>query len=67
MGQLEKGLKNATGRGALQKEIRYELGLAAEEMGDSAAALKHFSGILEQDISYRDVAQKVEQLQSSQG
>ncbi|MHC5062809.1 MAG: tetratricopeptide repeat protein [Planctomycetota bacterium] len=66
-GQLEKGLENAVGRGALQKEIRYELGLVAEEMGDSAAALKHFSGILEQDIGFRDVAQKVEQLQSSQG
>ncbi len=67
IGQLEKGLQNAAGRGAIQKEIRYELGLVAAEMGDSAAALKHFSGILEMDIGFRDVAQKVEQLQSSQG
>ncbi len=65
--QLQKGLANtATGEQA-GKLLRYELGLVAEEMGQSEAALKHFSGIMEQDIGFRDVAERVEHLKSSQG
>ena len=41
------------------------MGSVAEELGRPEDALQHFSRILEEDIGYRDVAQKVEQLKSS--
>jgi len=65
--QLSKGLETARVGGENAKLLRYELGLVAEEMGQSEVALKHFSGILEQDIGFRDVAERVEHLNSSQG
>ncbi len=64
-GQLEKALDAAVGRNTLSKEILYELGGVHEQDGDKPAALEHYARILEQDIGFRDVAAKVEQLKSS--
>ena len=46
-------------------EITYEMGCVAEENGQLTEALTFFSRVLEQDIGFRDVAQKVEQLKSA--
>jgi hypothetical protein len=37
----------------------------AEDMGQRDQALGHFSTILEQDIGFRDVARKVDELKKS--
>jgi tetratricopeptide (TPR) repeat protein len=65
VGQLQKALEALGPSHARAQEIVYDLGCIAEELGRSEEALRHFSRILEQDIGYRDVAQKVEQLKSS--
>ena len=65
MGQLEKALEVSGGVGGHAMEIVYDMGCVAEELGRPEDALAHFSRVLEQDIGFRDVAQKVEQLKSS--
>ena len=44
----------------LKKEIVYNLGLAYEAMGDKAKSLDQYKKIYKVDITYKDVAQKVE-------
>ena len=61
LGQYEKALQ-AAGGGARQKEALYEMGAICEAQGQRDDALRHFTKILEQDIGFRDVAQKVEAL-----
>lgn len=65
LGQLQKAL-DATGPGGkLGKDILYEMGLLAQAAGKADQALAHFSRIIEQDIGFRDVAKRVEQLEAS--
>jgi tetratricopeptide (TPR) repeat protein len=65
MGQLQKA-REAVGRSdAMAKEVLYAMGCVAEEMGQANEALGHFSTILEQDIGFRDVARKVDELKKS--
>lgn len=64
LGQLEKALE-AMGTGPKAKDILYEMGCVAEEMGQAEQALGHFSRILEQDIGFRDVQRKIEALKSA--
>ena len=47
------------------KEVLYAMGCVAEDMGQRDQALGHFSTILEQDIGFRDVVQKVDELKES--
>ncbi|MCA8967659.1 MAG: hypothetical protein KDC48_22450, partial [Planctomycetes bacterium] len=63
LGQFDKALQ-AAGNGALAKEILYEMGSICSDNGQRDDALRHFTRILEQDIGFRDVAQRVEQLKS---
>jgi tetratricopeptide (TPR) repeat protein len=63
--QLEKALEAAGGTGKLSKEIMYELGVLSQDRGNRDVALAHFSRILEQDIGFRDVARRVEELRSA--
>ncbi|MFM1872457.1 MAG: hypothetical protein RL398_1879 [Planctomycetota bacterium] len=63
LGQFDKALQ-AVGSGALAKEILYEMGSICSDLGRRDDALGHFSRILEQDIGFRDVAQRVEALKS---
>ena len=58
LGQYEKAL-DAVGSGSRANEALYEMGVICESMGDSGAALKHFTRILEVDIAFRDVKDKV--------
>lgn len=63
LGQFEKALE-AAGGGARAKEALYEMGVICEAQGKADDALRHFTKILEQDIGFRDVAQKVEALKA---
>lgn len=45
-----------------KKDIVYELGCVFEEMGDTEKAAEQFKEIYSVDISYRDVAAKIEKL-----
>jgi len=65
MGQLEKAQEVVGRSDAMAKEVLYAMGCVAAEMGQSDQALGHFSTILEQDIGFRDVAQKVDELKKS--
>jgi tetratricopeptide (TPR) repeat protein len=65
LGQLEKALEAAGASGALGKEILYDMGTIALEHGRQEVAFRHYSRILEQDIGYRDVAQKIQRLQKT--
>jgi len=64
MGQFEQALAAATAD-ADRLAILYDMGSVAEAAGKPDDALRHFSRILEQEIGYRDVARRVDQLNSS--
>ena len=49
------------------KELHYQLGLVLEKLGKREQAVEHFKTIYEQDISFRDVAERVDAYYSSQG
>ncbi len=67
LGQLEKALEASRSGGVSTKDVLYELGDLAEQLGKTDEALEHFSKILEEDIGFKDVAEKVQQLKSSAG
>lgn len=48
-----------------QKELHYLLGRVSEELGDKVAALQHYEEVAAQDYGYKDVAKRVESLQSA--
>jgi tetratricopeptide (TPR) repeat protein len=62
--QLQGALEAAGGVAGKTKAIVYDLGRAAEGMGDSQQALDWYLKIFEIDINYRDVAHKIEQLKT---
>lgn len=64
LGQFEKALQ-AAGVGPLAKDALYEMGVICEALGKRDLALQHFARILEQDIGFKDVAQKMEGLKAS--
>ncbi|MEZ5964798.1 MAG: tetratricopeptide repeat protein [Planctomycetota bacterium] len=64
-GQLQKALDAAGPSGKLGKDILYEMGSLAQAAGRRDQALSYFSRILEQDIGFRDTAQRVDQLKSA--
>ncbi len=63
LGQFDKAMQ-AAGSGMLAKEALYEMGTISLAIGKRDDALRHFTRILEQDIGFRDVAKKVEQLKA---
>jgi tetratricopeptide (TPR) repeat protein len=63
LGQFDKALQ-AAGSGVLAKEALYEMGGICQALGKRDLALSHYTRILEQDIGFRDVAKKVEQLKA---
>ena len=52
------------GTGVMAKEALYEMGQICSSLGKRDDALRHFTRILEQDIGFRDVAKKVEQMKA---
>jgi len=45
--------------------VTYDLGMAYEQAGDARKALEKFSEVYSQNIDYRDVAEKIRQLQTN--
>jgi predicted Zn-dependent protease len=64
---FKKGLA-APGRTAEEyKALQYELGSAYEEMGDMTSAVAAFTEVYGVDVSYRDIADRLESLQPRAG
>jgi len=63
LGQYDKAMQ-AAGSGVLAKEALYEMGEICSRIGKREDALRHFTRILEQDIGFRDVAKRVEQMKT---
>ncbi|MHC4549522.1 MAG: tetratricopeptide repeat protein [Planctomycetota bacterium] len=57
--QLEQALEGQTGLSERVKEIRYEMGDVYALQGNKAEAKAEFGRIYEQDIGYRDVADRL--------
>ena len=57
---FEKGIQEKSAMDDQKKEMVYHLGCVFEEVGKMAEAMEQFKSIYEVDISYRDVATKVE-------
>jgi len=49
------------------KEVRYNLGVVLEAMGDMEAAQKHYSQVAMMDYNYRDVRQRLENIRNKLG
>ena len=60
VGQFEKALEGKSVFDDDKKELLYLLGQVLENQGKPVEAAANFKAIYEVDISYRDVAQKVE-------
>ncbi len=58
--QLQKAASEMTQMDDNRKDVLYELGVLHEKMGHPEKALEYYKEIYAVDISYRDVAQKVE-------
>lgn len=58
--QLTTALSELSTMNDEKKDVLYELGSIAEESGDSAKALEYYKQIYQVDISYKDIAQKIE-------
>ncbi|HTB82512.1 MAG TPA: tetratricopeptide repeat protein [Candidatus Sulfotelmatobacter sp.] len=63
---LQNAIKEKPGFDEEKKDLIYNLGSVLEQMGKKAEALEQFLIIWESDISYRDVAAKVESLSAGQ-
>lgn len=62
--EFRKGLDGLSSSEKLYKEITYNIAQTYENMGDVENAKNEYGRILEIDYNFKDVAQKVEQLQS---
>ena len=61
--QLDHALEGQAGLTERVKEIRYEIGDVYDRMGKKAEAKAEFGKIYEQDIAYRDVADRLARLE----
>lgn len=62
--QFEKALAEVGPGDNRYMALCYEMGLLAEAMGDAPAAKENFTKILEHDIGYKDVADRLKQLEA---
>ena len=58
--QFEKALERESGITEITKDIIYNLGTTFEAMGKSDAAFEQYKKIYEVDITYRDIANKID-------
>ena len=61
---FKKGLESPGQAEDEYKALRYELGLAYEQMGDLTRAIEVFTEVFGLDVSYRGVAEKLKELQA---
>jgi tetratricopeptide (TPR) repeat protein len=62
--QLEKAASEISEMNDLKKEIYYMLGTILEQAGEAKNAMEYYKEIYQVDISYKDVAAKIEQAYS---
>lgn len=60
--QFEAANGDLTEMDKTKKDVCYELGDVYEAIGDKEQAVKHYKQIYQADISYKDIAQKIESL-----
>jgi len=63
--QLQTAKSEIPGMNDQKKDVLYELGSAYEQQGDMDKAIVEFKALYGADISYRDVAQKIDDFYSS--
>jgi tetratricopeptide (TPR) repeat protein len=61
---FKKGLDSPGHAEDEYKALRYELGSAYQQMGDFNRAIEIFTEVYGVDVSYRDVGEKLQELQS---
>ncbi|MBI4613163.1 MAG: tetratricopeptide repeat protein [Planctomycetes bacterium] len=64
--QFQRALEDVTGMGEKAKLLRYNLGKAYQSANDSAHALDQFQMILEADVRYKDVRERIRQVKGGQ-
>jgi len=64
---LQSAIKEKVGVDEEKKELVYQLGCVLESMGKKEEAIEQFKQIYESDISYKDVAAKVDAYYARQG
>jgi len=62
--QLQTAKAEIPGMNDQKKDVLYELGSAYEQQGDMEKAIAEFKALYSADISYRDVAQKIDDFYS---
>lgn len=65
--KLQEALKEKLTFDAEKKDLIYALGCVLEKMGKKDEAIEQFKQIYEADISYKDVAAKVDAYYAAQG
>ncbi len=65
MEQFEKALDLLPTMDDMKKQVMYEMGILAQETGDRDRAMRMFKEIYSVDISFRDVADRIDQMYSS--
>ncbi|PXA02970.1 hypothetical protein DDZ13_14380 [Coraliomargarita sinensis] len=63
--QLQTAKSEIPGFNDQKKDVLYQLGTAYEQQGDMDKAMKEFKALYSADISYRDVAQKIDEFYSN--
>ena len=58
--QLKKAASEITLMDEIKKDVVYEMGILADQMGRKDEAVGYFKEIYAVDIKYRDVAQRIE-------
>lgn len=64
--RFKSAAQQAVAMDGLKKEILYNLGTVYEEMNKKAEAIEQFKAIYDVDVTYRDVAKKIEDYYRSQ-
>ncbi|HKK18643.1 MAG TPA: hypothetical protein VJ952_08165, partial [Opitutales bacterium] len=62
--QLQNAKSEIPGINEQKKDVLYQLGTAYEQQGDLDKAMSEFKALYSADISYRDVAQKIDEFYS---
>jgi tetratricopeptide (TPR) repeat protein len=65
--KFQEAIKEKVGLDDEKKELHYQLGSVLEKMGRKEEAIEQFKLIYESDISYKDVAAKVDAYYAGQG
>lgn len=63
--QLQTAKSEIPGANEQKKDVLYQLGTAYEKQGDMDKAMAEFKALYSADISYRDVAQKIDEFYSN--